>query len=337
MKKLLIIFCVLFLFLTGCKQEQIDSYSETGFYFDTVITISIYDRDINGEALINECFKMCKDFQVKIDKNNVESDIYKINTSKGKAVNISETTYSLIEKSFYYSELSKGKFDISIGSLVDLWDINNNNKVPPIKSITKCLKTIGYKNILLLENNTIKLSNPDAKLDLGGLAKGYVGDLLKQYLLDNGVKSAIIDLGGNIILVGSKNADPSPCDFKVGIGKPFGETNQYIATIQASNKSIVTSGIYQRYFESNGKIYHHILDPKTGYPVNNNLFSVTIISDKSVDGDGLSTSIFSLGLKEGLSTINQLQNIEAIFVTSENEIIVSDGLNIDNDNLITIK
>jgi thiamine biosynthesis lipoprotein len=167
------------------------------------------------------------------------------------------------------------------------------------------------------------LYQPGIQIDLGGIAKGYIADRLKEYLSEQGVTGAIIDLGGNILCMGGKTTtDP----FRIGIQQPFADRNETIATIDIRDKSVVSSGVYQRYIQTeDGKIYHHILDPSTGYSFDNGLLGVTIISEKSVDGDGLSTTVFALGLEKGLELVESLDDVEAAFITEDETIIYSTG------------
>lgn len=333
-------FCLLILsacLLCGCKKQP--SYldtptSSTYLFFDTVVTISIYDNLPDNKDILNDCFEICEKYEHLFDKTNPESDIAKINASSGTATNVNSDTIEIIEDSIEYAKLTNGSFDITISPLTDLWDIRNNKGyIPSDKDINNILKNVSYKNIII-ENNYVRLANKNSSIDLGGIAKGYIADKIREYMLSKNITSAIIDLGGNILTIGNKCNNS---DFNIGIKTPFSETSQYIATISANNKSVVTSGIYERYFEKDGKIYHHILDSATGYPVENNLYSVTIICDKSEYADALSTGIFSLGLNKGKKLINSLDNVEAIFITNENKIILSDGLQIDKENHISLK
>lgn len=333
-------FCLLILsacLLCGCKKQP--SYldtptSSTYLFFDTVVTISIYDNLPDNKDILNDCFEICEKYEHLFDKTNPESDIAKINASSGTATNVNSDTIEIIEDSIEYAKLTNGNFDITISPLTDLWDIRNNKGyIPSDKDINNILKNVSYKNIII-ENNYVRLLNKNSSIDLGGIAKGYIADKISEYMLSKNITSAIIDLGGNILTIGNKCNNS---DFNIGIKTPFSENSQYIATISANNKSVVTSGIYERYFEKDGKIYHHILDSATGYPVENNLYSVTIICDKSEYADALSTGIFSLGLNEGKKLINSFDNVEAIFVTNENKIILSDGLQIDKENHISLK
>lgn len=315
--------------LTACDTSIYNSgpISKTGFYFDTVITITLYNND--ETHLIDECFNICKNYENLFSKTIDDSDISKINLSNRKTTDINSDTCELISTGLHYSSITNGSFDITIGSLSELWDFKDKT-VPTKKNIAKCLKTIDYRFIDLQENS-ITISNPDTQIDVGGIAKGFVADKLKDYLLENNVKNAIIDLGGNVLLIGTK---PDNSNYNIGIAKPFTNNNDTIAIVRVSDKSIVTSGNYQRYFYENDILYHHILNPKTGYPVNNELNSVTIISDKSIDGDALSTSCFVLGQTEGLKLIESLDGIEAIFIDKNNTITLSSGLSQKNNVIV---
>lgn len=161
------------------------------------------------------------------------------------------------------------------------------------------------------------------KIDLGGIAKGYTADVITDILKENGVEHALVDLGGNIYALGN---NPEGRPWKIGVQNPFDSRGKIVGYVPVENKSVVTSGIYERYIEKDGKKYHHILNPFTGYPYDNELAGITIISDKSIDGDALSTSVFSKGLEGGMKFIEKLPNIEAVFVTKDNKVYITSGL-----------
>ena len=161
------------------------------------------------------------------------------------------------------------------------------------------------------------------ELDLGGIAKGYIADRLKDYLSQNGVTSAVIDLGGNILCLGGKSESDG---FRIGIQQPFADRSETVSVVNIRDKSVVSSGIYERYIKAeDGTLYHHILNPQTGYSYENDLLGVSIISDKSVDGDGLSTTAFALGLSEGMKLINSMDGVEAIFITKDEKLHYSEN------------
>lgn len=326
-KKFLFIQIILFIItFSGCSNiSNNEAVSKTDFYFDTVVTITLYGSE--NSKYIDECFEICKNYENMLSRTVKDSEISQINNNIGSFVEVSDDTLELINKGIYYSELSGGKFDITIGGLSSLWNFNSEQpRVPDKADINKALKSVGYKK-LQVDNNNIMLNNEETILDLGGIAKGFIADKLKEYLLSEKIDSGIIDLGGNILLVGSK---PDGSDYKIGIKKPFSDTGENSAIMNIHDKSIVSSGNYERYFYEGGKLYHHILDTDTGYPVDNNLYSVSIISDSSVDGDGLSTTCFLLGIDKGMELIESLDNIEALFIDSDYNEYFSSGLNEDN-------
>lgn len=308
--------------LTGCTLPSASaSYSATGTYFDTVITITVYGK--GNEDLIQDCFDMAGHYEQLFSRTIADSDVSRINNAAGAYVTVDEETADLIRKSLYYCELSGGVFDITVGALSDLWDITNNPGILPAEEdIQAALDTVGYEYISV-QGNQVALTHEGTKLDLGAIAKGYIADSMKEYLVSQGVTSAMINLGGNVLTVGEK---PDKTPFRVGIQKPFDETNQTIGAVDIDDQSVVSSGNYERYFELDGKIYHHIMDTSTGYPVDNGLSDVTIISAQSIDGDALSTTCFSLGLENGMELIESLPDTEAIFITEDAEIYTTSGI-----------
>ncbi len=315
-KRLTALFTSALLLLSGCsglprKQNQV----YTDALFDTVIRIEIYDSA--GEEILKGCEKICKKYDSMFSNKVEDSEISRINNAGGAPVEVSSETVTLIKKAVYYSDLSNGVFDITIAPVSNLWDFHADEPVPPAaETIAAAASHVDYKNILI-KDNTIQLLDPYASIDVGAIAKGYIADKLKDYLKDHGIRHALINLGGNVLAMGKK-LDGS--EYNIGIQKPFDQTGEPITSIRLSDKSVVTSGTYQRYFESEGKMYHHILDPHTGYPCENNLHSVTIITNSSLTADALSTTCFLLGYDKGLRLINQLDNVDAVFITKDNEI-----------------
>lgn len=299
--------------LTGCSTPPAnETVSKSGIYFDTIVKIEI--SGMKDSTVMDHCFDLCEKYENKFSKEIETSEISKINSAKGNPVEVSDETAALIKKALYYSELSGGAFDITIAPVSDLWDFRSKKKeLPSDESIKNALTHVDYHKVNVT-GNTVTLSDPEASLDLGGIAKGYIADQLKTYLKKEGIKHALINLGGNVLVIGSQ---PNGNDYKIGLQKPFDEQNTAITTVSVHDQSVVSSGIYQRYFELDGKIYHHILNPQTGYPYENNLLGVTIISDKSADGDALSTTCFALGLEKGMELIKSIDNTEAIFITDD--------------------
>lgn len=328
MYKKLISLCFILLLsfglFTGCGEP----ISKSGFYFDTVITVTLYDS--SKEHVLEGCFDLAKQYENYFSNTLPDSDISKINQAKGAPVTVHEETIELLEKGISYGNLSDGAFDITIGELSDLWDISlkalleetDASMIPSETEIAEALATVDY-TCIKINGNEVSLTNPDARIDLGGIAKGYIADKMKEYLLEQGVESALINLGGNVLTVGAK-PDDSP--FTIGVQYPFKDDGSSIASVQVTDETVVSSGIYERYFKVDDTLYHHILDPHTGYPYSNNLLGVTIVTKNSVDGDALSTICFALGLEKGMDFIEHLDDTEALFITEDYEIHTSSGM-----------
>lgn len=316
--------CLLMLFaLSGCGQKQ-EMIQKTDFCLDTVITVTLYDD--SAEKQLEECFSLAEKYENLLSTTIKGSDIWNINHGKGTPIKVSDETISLLKKAISYSELSNGAFDITIGALSSLWNFKDNDgTLPSQEDIDSALSTVGYENILI-EGNTVTLKNPDTRIDLGGIGKGYIADQMKQYLNDQGIQEGIINLGGNILTVGPKSSGET---YKIGIQKPFDLAGNSIASVEITDESLVSSGVYERYFEVDGKRYHHILNPATGYPYENGLSGVTIITSSSADADALSTTCFALGLEDGMELIENTRDAEAIFITEDNQIHKSSGIGTD--------
>ena len=254
------------------------------------------------------------------------SDISNININSGENYQvISKETFSLLKSAIKYSELTKGAFDPTIRPLVNLWAIGTDlETIPNKEEIDEKLKLVNYKNIIFNDDNTsIKLEYKNQSLDLGGIAKGHAADVIKDILIKNNIKNGIIDLGGNIYALGEKQ-DKTP--WRVGIQDPFTSRGNSIGIISVKNKSVVTSGYYEKYFIRDEKKYHHILNPLTGYPSESDIISVTIISDKSIDGDGLSTGLYIMGLDKSTRLIESLKGVDAIFITDNKQVYTTSGI-----------
>lgn len=313
------------LLLSGCgKSAPKDPIQQSGFHFDTIITITLYDPSKTAE--LEHCFELAELYENYFSANIEDSDISKINASPERPVRVHEETIDLIEKGLSYSKLSNGKFDITVGKLTSLWDFHAETpKLPDAAAVAAAIKTIDYRNVMV-NGNEVTLTNPDAALDLGGIAKGYIADKMKEYLLSKGITSGLINLGGNVLTIGTKEDGSA---YSIGIQRPFDETGAPAVIVSVKDQTVVTSGIYERYFEQDGIRYHHILDVTTGYPYENELLSVSIICPDSADGDGLSTTCFALGLEKGMELIESLEDTEAIFITSDQEIHGTSGIGTD--------
>jgi thiamine biosynthesis lipoprotein len=316
-----IIISGLFIF-GGCASKE--PVQKSQFMLNTNCTLTVYGR--NANKIIDEAFQKGVDYENLLSTAIETSDVYRINHAEGKPVEVSSDTVKILEEGKKYSEASGGLFDLTTGALTSLWDFPGGKAIVPTpEQIDAAKKTVGYKDVKI-EGNTVTLLRPGAQLDFGAIAKGYIADRLSDFMKEKGVDGAIINLGGNVITVGEK---PTKAPWNVGIQQPFAERDQSIGAVQVGPKSVVTSGIYERSFTSNGKFYHHILDPTTGYPAENNLSAVSIISDLSVDGDGLSTTCFLLGEDKAMELIESIDNVEAIFIEKDGKIRTSSGIGTD--------
>ena len=342
-----VLVCPMLLF-TGCGNITDADTSTTGnqpisissIKLNTAVQITIYDSQ--DKALLDDCLALCDKYELVFSRTNEKSELYKLNHRKdtsdkdpnadGQTTpypvsgtadtwHISEDLAALLSEGLDITRESDGAFDIAIAPLTSLWDFTAEDpKVPDDAAIQKALPLCRSDGVTI-DGQDITLPSDDIQFDVGAIAKGYIADRLKDLLVKKGVKSAIINLGGNVLCIGSK---PDGTPFKVGIQKPFADRNETEAVMDITGKSVVSSGIYERCFKQNGKLYHHILNPKTGYPYDNSLVSVTIISDQSVDGDALSTTCFALGLEDGLKFAEK-KGVQAVFITEDYELHYTDG------------
>lgn len=316
---------------TACKNtKDVEPVSKEGFYLDTACKISIYDMDGDldkekAEAAIDKAYKRCRKLENTLSNTIESSEVSQINNAGGKWVTVGKDTLKVVKAGVKYGELSDGDFDITIGSVSGLWDFQAENPVVPDQSkITEALKHVNYKNIQF-DGNKIRIIDPEAKLDLGGIAKGYVADELTTLLEKEGVTSAVINLGGNISTIGGK-PDGSP--FIIGIEKPYTDRTEIIGTTTADNQTVVTSGIYERQFQKDGKIYHHVLSSKTGYPVETQLEAVSLVAKKgrSMDIDAMSTICLMKGVDGGKAFIKKQKGVEAVFSAQGKEVAKTKGM-----------
>lgn len=319
---------LLFAFAAGCaaalvlRPRRTEPISRSDFLLNTFITITLYDCE--EEEILDGAVDLCREYEERFSKTISSSEIYRINhRAEGEdRFQLSEETAKLIAEGLYYSELSDGAYDLTIEPLSTLWNFSGGRTtVPPREEIEAAAARVDWRR-LRLEGNCLTLLTPDVTLDLGSIAKGYIADRIKEYLLAQGVESATINLGGNVLCVGEK---PSGEPFYIGLQKPFDDRNEIVANLEIRDASVVTSGVYERHFVENGVNYHHLLDPKTGYPYENGLISVTIVSPLSVDGDALSTTCFALGLEEGMALVDGLPDTYGYFITDDYEMHYSEG------------
>lgn len=308
------------LLLGGCENTAGTDTSETSsitlFCFDTVVTISARC----DESLLDDVAERCEYFEGIFSRTVEGSDIWNVNTAAGEPVEVAEETAEVLEAALEYAEASDGLFDVTIGAVSELWDFDAG-VVPDEDELAEALMHVGWTN-LSIEGTTVTLADPQAKLDLGGIAKGYIADDLVRLLTEGGCEDASISLGGNVFVMGeSFDGDP----WVVGIQDPNGETSDVIASVECTDMSVVTSGLYERCFTQDGVTYHHILDPRTGYPVETDLVSSSILSERSLDGDAYATMLFLMGREAALELLESNDALEGLLVDESGEITMSSG------------
>ncbi len=331
---------------TGCSSDSAKPVTGENYLLDTVCTISIYEMkaaDGNGSdvvqasadeeranAAIDGAFSLCAELDKTLSRTVEVSDVSRINSAKGSWTEVSDDTVRLITEGRKYSELADGAFDITVGGVTSLWDFHadaDDAKLPDADKLAEAVTHVGYEGIEI-DGNKVRLTDPETRIDLGGIAKGYIGDRMADYLEGEGVSSGIVNLGGNVICIGSKPGDE---DFVIGVEAPFSDRTQIVGTIRARDLTLVTSGVYERKIEVDGKLYHHILDTETGWPAETDLSAVTLTAakGKSMDIDALSTICLIKGHEEAKKLIEATDGVEAVFILSDGSTDQTSGMEFD--------
>lgn len=308
MKKIVIFLIVLM--LCGCSNEKI--VSKNLFYMDTVINVKIY-TDKNTDQVFDYIDNLYKKYDEITNFYNEDSELYEINHTDSKELTVSDELYGLLEIGIDWYKKSNGLLNINIGNITSIWHDFREEKInfPTLEELNQ---DIDINNIKLLADNRIRINN--INIDLGALVKGYVTELAGNYLEVQGYDKYIINAGGNV-----KVGNSSKENYTIGIASPNKEGT--VMTIKANNVSVVTSGSYERFFEYNGKIYHHIIDPKTYFPAEY-MKSVTVIGKDSGEADALSTILFLMSIEDGKNFIKDY-DIDVIWIDNDDNIIKSEG------------
>ena len=304
--------------LVGCASAQPKKQTAVGFYLDTVITLTAYVDDV---TVLNDALAECGRYEQLLSRTVEGSDVWRINHAGGQPVEVSNETLEILDVARQVSQHSGGMFDVTIAPVSTMWDFTSGAAVvPEADAIAEAATLVDYTKVKT-DDGLVALPE-GMMIDLGGIAKGYIADAVKGYLAERGVESAVLSFGGNIVTIGLK-PDGSP--WKVGIQDIDKPTGEYMLVSLNYGGSTVTSGIYERGFESGGVYYHHILDPNTGWPVQNELASVTIFSDSSMWGDALATAAFSLGTEAGTRLIEGIDGVEAVFIARDRSVSATSG------------
>lgn len=318
---------------TGCGDEG--PVSKSDFCLDTSCEIKIYDDMDKSEAedILDEAFGLIRGYEKMLSKTISTSDVARINDAGGQWIEVSADTIDVIRMANLVAYESGGVFDVTIGKVTDLWDFKSEDpKVPEASSISEALTHVNYRKITT-GGGKVLVSDAQAQIDLGGVAKGYIADRVCEFLEEKGVTSAVVNLGGNVAVIGEKDEDTP---WTIGVERPFTDRTELVGTIEVTDATVVTSGIYERNFESGGKVYHHILDPETGYPAVTDLDAVTITAKKGNSGfcDAVSTACLILGKDKAIQFIEKLRQmypekgLEAAFIDNNGDIVQTDGMNI---------
>jgi thiamine biosynthesis lipoprotein len=318
MKKLLLPLILSITLLAGCSQTSestsTESYSASIFAMDTYMDLRVY----GDEELLDKAEELIYSLEGKLSVTDENSEIYAIN--RNKTGSISDDTAELLQGALELCSRTNGALDISVYPVVHEWGFTTGDyKVPDSDTLNTLLENVDYTNVSLVDD-TVTIGS-SMEIDLGSVAKGYTSSRVIELFRENGVTSALLNLGGNVHALGSK-PDGSP--WRVAIADPLGDGN--LCVLEISDKAVITSGGYERYFEEDGVTYWHIIDPFTGYPADSGLISVSIIGDNGLICDGLSTSLFVMGLENASQLWKESDDFEAVFVTSDGEIYITEGL-----------
>lgn len=337
MKKIVLIFmlCMIFCGCVGCgklgnsgSNGNIGNNSENSeeketaeiFAMNTVMNLTVYGD--NASELLMEARKMVQKYEILFSVNIATSDVAKLNKATGEPVQVADETYELLQKSILMSEQTEGLFDVSIYPLVRAWGFTTEEyRVPEQTEIDKLLEKVDYSRIQLGENNMVMLEK-GMEIDLGGIAKGYLSQKLTEMFKEKKAQAAVVSLGGNVQTCGTK---PDGTNFNIGITDPTDGVS-VMGMIEVGEKAVITSGSYQRYFEKEGNIYHHIIDTRTGAPAESDLKSVTVICEDGAEADSLATALFIQGKEKAIAFAEANKDIQLILIDEKNEVWTSEGV-----------
>lgn len=303
-----------------------NNFAESNDYiFNTRIYMKIALNNEKDMLVLKKASQYMRKFEKQLNFYDENSEISLINKSSGKSfIKVSEDTFNIIKAAKYYSELTSGVFDPTVAPLIKAWSINSSSpKILSSEEVDSMKYLVNYKDIILDEKNLrVMLLKKDMKIDIGGIAKGYIADKIIELYKENGINSGIINLGGNVKVLGRKEEDLM---WTVGIVKPEKHTDENVAALSIEDMSVVTSGAYERAVEYNGRLYHHIINPVTGFPAETDLKSITIVSRDSLKGDALSTPLFIMG-KYRAYEFMKYNKISGIMITDDDKIIITKDL-----------
>ena len=289
------------------------------------ITLTIFHE--NAQELLLQSEQLLHLYKNRFSANDADSELMEVNLQAGKnAVRVHSDLFELIELGKKHSIAANSHLNIAIGPLVQTWRIGfSDAKLPSKEEIQTLLQITNPKDIVLDHSKQeVYLSKVGMRIDLGALAKGYIADKLKEFLEEQGVQSGMINLGGNILTIGENPTYQRP--WRIGIQNPILDRGEHVAVIAISDASVVTSGIYERQLVVDGKTYHHIFDRKTGYPMETEVASLTIVAKKSVDCEIWTTRLFGQNPYNIIEEIEQQPGLEAFVITKNQKMMYTSGI-----------
>ncbi|MCL2069428.1 MAG: FAD:protein FMN transferase [Treponema sp.] len=322
-KKCLFFLLSLTIILGGCRAPV--PRPEVRFALGTICTVNLFDQ--GSRQLYSQIFVRIAELEGIFSANMPGSDLDRINQNAGLGpVNVSPELIEVLSSALEYAEKSGGYFDPSIGPLIKLWDIGGERegRVPEDQEILAALALINFREIEINpQEQSVFLRRPGMALDLGAISKGYIADEVHALLARQGVERGIIDLGGDILVMGERSDGGY---WRVGIQDPRGNRGAYIGIMDVKNTSVASSGVYERFFELDGRRYHHIFSTQSGFPAENGLLSVSVAADRSIDADALSTAAFALGWERGRALIDSVPGAQGLFVFDDLTVRMTEGL-----------
>ncbi len=327
--RFLYIFLALLIF-TGCAVQPENVHTIDLFALNTFLSLRAYGD--NAQQALEMAVNRIHEIENRMSITIKDSDVAKININAGiKPVKVHEDTFYVIKTALYYSELTKGMFDVTIYPIARLWGIGTEDaRVPDIIEIKQKLPLVNFRNVILDEKNvTVFLEKKGMGIDLGGIAKGYAADETARIMREAGLSHAIINMGGSITTIGSR---PDGTPWRIGVRNPRTQNGdlEHMAIIEASDTSILSAGDYERYivdfYQKTGVRHHHIFDPFTGFPADTGVIASTVISYSAVEADALSTAMLVMGVEEGLSMIERMEGVEGLAITDDKKVFVSQGM-----------
>lgn len=315
-RRLLISACVFLLLFSSCSGKQ---YVENELLLSTICTITTFDARAHEVSL--EAFDLIAHYEKVFSRYDEESELYGVNKNAyDHPVVVSDELFDILASARDYTEATEGAFNYAIGPLVSLWGIGTADaRIPSDEEIASVLGMLDWNDIILDESErSVSFLTEGMEIDLGGIAKGWISRAVASFLEERGVEKAIVNLGGNVYVVGSKAAGE---DWTIGLQDPSSDRGGYFTTVRVSDCAVVTSGAYERFIEDeDGKRYSHILSSATGRPVETDLSSVSIISPDAAKADAYATACFALGLEKA-EELCRAGNLEAVFLTSDGRCI----------------